>query len=157
MHRSPGGVRLPLSSLVQAALSELLQEGTPLSKAIQHVAGGAEAELYELGSFVSLPGAAAQLIHADTLFSDEPCLFTVTVALQEVKAESGPTLFLPGTHSAEAHAAFDDDADSFLDTVTAQLACTPKGGAVLYDSRWSIDAFGLPSCTMHDEPKLPHV
>ncbi|KAL1528036.1 hypothetical protein AB1Y20_009405 [Prymnesium parvum] len=128
-------IRLPLVPLVEAALAELLKPGTPLTVALERVAGGLEAELYELGTFVSQPGAAAQLIHADTLFSDEPCLFTATVALQDVREESGPTLFLPGTHTAEAHAAFDDDVDSFFDSQSPVLACAPTGGVVLYDSR----------------------
>eukprot|EP00966_Prymnesium_polylepis_P262313 6059061-Prymnesium_polylepis.1 len=128
-------LRLPMAPEVEAALRELLAAGSPLANALDQLAGGADAELYELGGFVSLPGAAPQLLHADTLFSDTPCLYTATVALQDVTPAHGPTLFVPGSHVAEAHVAFDDDADAFVSDATAALACVRTGGAVLYDSR----------------------
>ena len=37
--------------------------------------------------------------------------------------------------TAEAHAAFDDDDEAFVEKADAALGCMPAGGAVLYDSR----------------------
>lgn len=73
---------------------------------------GDDAELYELAALVSLPGAARQPVHPDTpIVAGKGTTHGVTIltafcALQDIEADMGPTLFLPATHTAEAHAAF---------------------------------------------------
>ena len=51
----------------------------------------------------------------------------------------GPTLFLPGTHTAAAHDEFDDDDLGYLDARSAAAsvhqACLDVGDASVYDSR----------------------
>lgn len=54
------------------------------------------AELFEMAAFCTLPGAMRQVVHADTLWSKRPALYTCAIALQDVSDEMGPTLFIPG-------------------------------------------------------------
>ena len=102
---------------VRKALSALL--GT-LEPAIA-TSLGEDAQLHELAALVSLPGSARQPVHPDTPMSffdgvdssssgggadQRPAILTAFCALQDIDASMGPTLFLPATHSAEAHAEF---------------------------------------------------
>jgi len=93
---------------VRAALACLL--GT-LQPAIARQLGD-DAELYELAALISLPGAARQPVHPDTPIvagkgTDEGAtILTAFCALQDIDASMGPTLFLPATHTAAAHASF---------------------------------------------------
>ena len=92
-------LRLPLEPPVVAALTEMLGGESQLGKVLEEAAGGAEAELWELAALISAPGAAAQVVHSDTLAASGPgLLHTAFVALQPVSRELGPTRFLPFTH-----------------------------------------------------------
>ncbi|KAG8461428.1 hypothetical protein KFE25_010615 [Diacronema lutheri] len=143
--RTRWDVRLPLAPPVVAAVDELLcGPDAPLAFAFGRLAGGGRAELWELAAVVSAPSAAAQQLHADTLFSEAPCLFTAFVALQPISREMGPTLFVPASHTREADEAMrrpDTKARGagagadFLATADAQLGCLDTGDATLYDSR----------------------
>lgn len=143
--RTRWDVRLPLSPEVCAAVDELLKgETAPLAFAFGRLAGGGRAELWELAAIVSAPGSAPQQLHADTLFSAEPCLFTAFVALQPVTREMGPTCFVPASHTREADAAMrtpDPEKGEagagaqFLAGAAAKLGCMDTGDATLYDSR----------------------
>ena len=130
-------MRLTLDPIVRSALHELL--AGDVGAALEAVAG-ADAELYELAALIATPGASAQPLHADTLWSEEGCLYTSFVALQQVRREMGPTRFVRGTHSSEAsHRAFDNGmADgTFLDEYGDRAACglLDAGEATLYDGR----------------------
>jgi hypothetical protein len=57
-------------------------------------------------------GAAASSSTATSTPPSPPVLLTCFVALQDVTEDMGPTLYLPGTHTAEAHARFFDAAPS---------------------------------------------
>lgn len=143
--RTRWDVRLPLAPPVVAAVDELLGGAdAPLAFAFGRLAGGGRAELWELAAVVSAPGAAAQLVHADTLFSPEPCLFTAFVALQPVTREMGPTCFVPASHAREADAAMrrpDREGRGagagaeFLAQAAPRLGCMDVGDATLYDGR----------------------
>ena len=65
--------------------------------------------LYELSALVSEPGAPRQPIHPDNPHQERAPLLTCFVALQDISAPMGPTIFLPGTNTAEAHAAYEAD------------------------------------------------
>jgi len=84
---------------VRTALNALL---TSLQPAIADILGE-DAQLYELASLVSLPGAVRQPVHPDTPIvaskgTDQGAtILTAFVALQDVDAAMGPTLFLPVT------------------------------------------------------------
>ena len=102
-------VKLSLESpLVRAALASLL---STLEPTIARTLGD-DAELYELAALVSLPGAARQPVHPDTPIvaskgTDQGAtILTAFTALQDVEPAMGPTLFLPATHTAEAHEEF---------------------------------------------------
>ena len=102
-------VKLSLESpLVRAALTSLL---STLEPAIARTLG-ADAELYELAALVSLPGASRQPVHPDTPIAatkgtdQGATILTAFTALQDVEPAMGPTLFLPATHTAEAHEEF---------------------------------------------------
>lgn len=133
-------VRLRLTPLVRRALRELMDG--PLGESFE-AACGADAELHELAALVAAPGAAPQPLHADTLWNADGCLYTSFVALQTVSREMGPTRFLRSTHTAEAHAAFDDacapeDVGTFLAGLpsdTAACGLLEAGDATLYDGR----------------------
>lgn len=129
-------LKLDLSTpQVQSACSELLS----VLQATLASCLGEESELYELAALISDPQSSSQPLHPDTSFEAEAVVLTAFVALQDIDAAMGPTLFLPGTHTAEAHAAF--DADGRKRTATA-LGSYPSwrgvinaGDVTLYDSR----------------------
>ena len=88
---------LPLSALVREALSCAL---TPLAPVLR--AGlGPRAALWELGCIVAHPGAPHQNMHRDNghIASDEPFVYNVFIALQDVTCMMGPTVVLARTHS----------------------------------------------------------
>lgn len=64
------------------------------------------ASLWEFSTMTSDPGAPRQPIHPDNSWTPRPVLYTAFVALQDIDSEMGPTLFLPGTQSKEAHEKF---------------------------------------------------
>jgi len=129
-------LRLPLTRITWSALREALFEGACcLNTAFQSLVGGLESELWELAVLVSLPGAAPQLVHTDTDYSPGPCLFTAFVALQDVSYDMGPTFFLPGTHSNDAHNRFEHDPTALLRETVPAIALLEAGDAALYDGR----------------------
>ncbi|KAJ1639288.1 hypothetical protein T492DRAFT_938529 [Pavlovales sp. CCMP2436] len=138
--RTRWDLRLPLAPPVVAAVDELLGGDAPLAFAFGRLAGGGKAELWEMAAIVSAPGSAPQLLHADTLWSPKPCLFTAFVALQSVTREMGPTVFLTRSHEAEEHkrcsamAAGGAGAEP-LEGAAAELGIMEAGDATLYDSR----------------------
>ena len=96
-------LRLPTDApVVRTALSELLAPEAALGGALDTLAGGSEAQLWELAAIVSAPGAAPQVVHADTVWQPTPLLFTAFIALQDISREMGPTRFIPRTHGIEA-------------------------------------------------------
>ena len=135
-------VKLKLDPPVEAALLPMVSRLQPTLKEVL----GDDAELFELAALVSDPGAPRQPMHPDTTRrkdapeGDAPAVVTAFVALQDVDEEMGPTVFLPGSQSAEAHAAFyADDASraksELLRTSPQALGLLRTGDASLFDSR----------------------
>jgi Phytanoyl-CoA dioxygenase (PhyH) len=122
--------------------------------------------LYELSTLISDPGSQRQVVHPDNPIlahaggdgaSDEgsnnnnnngataPVLLTCFVALQDVTEDMGPTVYLPGTHTKEAHKQFfsgDDGGggtpspkDALLEANPKVLGLLRRGDCSLYDSR----------------------
>lgn len=118
--------RLPLCMLVWDCLREALFGGSGLDAAFRELSDGEDPELWELAAAVSAPGAAPQVVHADTKFVADPCLFTAFVALQSVTIDMGPTRFLPGTHVEDAHGRFQEDPDAFLQDVALASSCSER-------------------------------
>jgi len=133
-------LRLPLTPPVMRALDELLGGASEFSVALSELAGGPEAEIWEVAALVSKAGAAPQTIHSDTVFDPSPCLFTSFVALQPVTQELGPTRFLVGTHDPASHRALERDRSGYLASCAGQEgkildALLGLGDASLYDGR----------------------
>ena len=127
-------VLLGLEAPVVAALTEALDAlKAPLSSLV-----GEDALLVELAAVVSDPRAPRQPVHPDTRFEDGFSTCTVQLALQDVDEAMGPTIFLPGSHTEEAHAAYLTGADEktrLLRTGPVTRGLLRRGDATLYDSR----------------------
>lgn len=133
-------LRLALTPAVKTALRTMFVDtgdaSASLGTLFEALAGGGEAEVWELAALISAPGAPSQPVHSDTLFSTAPCLFTAFVALQEIAHESGPTRFVPGSHVATAHAFQTADAErAAVAAAPSCVALLEPGEAALYDGR----------------------
>jgi hypothetical protein len=135
---------LPLkgSRGVQTALRELLLDdkndpGVGRFGSVLHSAIGDDATLYELSVLISEPGSDRQPVHPDNPFQENIPLVTCFVALQDVTSHMGPTTFLPNTHTAAAHAEFDNVAtrDAMLEKLPNTNALLQSGDASVFDSR----------------------
>ena len=103
------------------------------------------AELYELSCLISDPGSQRQVLHPDTPFLEGrgPVLYTTFIALQDIRFDMGPTIWLPKTHTQEAHDAFKDDdsssgesrKDSLIKQNKIVTGILPKGSCAIFDSR----------------------
>ena len=100
---------------------------------------GEDAELVELAALVSDPHATRQPVHPDTAFTpgEHAPILTAFLALQAVDERMGPTVFLPRTHTADAHTAFSDEAGkaSLLQQTPHGVALLNEGDAAVFDSR----------------------
>ena len=110
---------------------------------------GPDAILWELSALRSRPGAQAQPLHPDVVWrTAEPSAIVVWIALCDVTRDMGPTLFLPGTHTQQAHAAFQAAEDAgappgvaasvAAGAVGCEAGTAPllrRGDALLMDSR----------------------
>ena len=104
---------------------------------------GDDAVLYELAALISDPQSPQQPFHPDTPFREDQGLAVLTafVALQPIDEAMGPTRFIPSSHTAAAHAAF----NSLEDGGRAKLALLRSrpcwrgvldtGDVTLFDSR----------------------
>jgi ectoine hydroxylase-related dioxygenase (phytanoyl-CoA dioxygenase family) len=137
------------TTIAHDALQQILTT-TVVGETMRRFLGTDQAALYELSSYISDPGSTRQVIHADTpCFGKErdrqPILCTCFLALQDVRLDMGPTLFLPQTNTYAMHALFFGEEDSgatstpvkdhFLQTHPSVLGMLPKGSCVLFDSR----------------------
>lgn len=135
-------VRLPWDPLIQSAVNESLRGD--LGAALCKLAGGNDAELWECSSIIAAKGCAPQILHADTVFSDFPQVFTALIALQTIEPHMGATRIVPRTHSGvrgeAAHTMLEHDRDGdgkngYASRVSSVIAALHEGEAVLYDSR----------------------
>jgi ectoine hydroxylase-related dioxygenase (phytanoyl-CoA dioxygenase family) len=131
-------LKLALTPPVIAALSQALG---PLKDVCGELLGS-EAVLFECAALVSDPQAPRQPVHPDTAYHlhQGPAVLTVFIALQDVHENMGPTIFLPCTHTREAHAAFNDPSEAsgkeaLLSRSPKQLGLLDSGDAIIFDSR----------------------
>ena len=141
----------PVAIALADALSPLL--------AVIDATLGPDAQLFELGAFISDPAAPRQGLHPDTLYTPTAAACSVFIALQDIDDHMGPTHFLPGTHvDLAAHIALSTrgrvdsavcdeagravDASSDVGSRMHLVQTTPRhvgtmsaGDAVLFDSR----------------------
>lgn len=121
---------------LQAALHEILMASPKLSSILQ-TAIGPDGTLYELSALISEPGSPRQPVHPDNPHQEHSPLYTVFIALQDITNPMGPTIFLPKTNTAAAHAAYNDapQRDAFLASRPSVAALLNAGDASLFDSR----------------------
>ena len=104
---------------------------------------GDDASLFDWSCFTSDPGAPRQPVHPDNRYQPTPPLLTAFVALQDITEAMGATIFLPGTHTAEAHARFtaEGDGGAAKDALLAdppegyENALLRRGDAAIFDPR----------------------
>jgi ectoine hydroxylase-related dioxygenase (phytanoyl-CoA dioxygenase family) len=126
------------------SLNEVLRESAA-GQTIKAILGKGSV-LYELSCLISDPGSQRQNIHPDTPYLEgkDAVLYTCFIALQDIRPDMGPTTWLPGTHTAEAHEAFQDSnasggaesrKDVLIRTNPSVLGLLPKGCCAIFDSR----------------------
>jgi len=136
---------LPLALEPLTALSEVvLGHKGVMGHLIERILGK-QAMLYEFSTLISDPGSQRQVVHPDTPYGgaggaakDDPVLFTTFVALQDIRLDMGPTIFLPRTHTDAMHERFRDQKagkDELLKSVPSKCGLLPKGSATIFDSR----------------------
>lgn len=83
--------------MVMATMKSMFQIDGPLGQLMTSLVSG-DGELFELAAFCTSSGAGRQVVHADTLWSKQPALYTCALALQDITEDMGPTLFIPGKY-----------------------------------------------------------
>jgi ectoine hydroxylase-related dioxygenase (phytanoyl-CoA dioxygenase family) len=129
--------------IITEAMNEALRESAVAQTIVSIL--GKDATLYEFSTLISDPGSQRQCLHPDTPFLEDmgPVLFTVFIALQDIRLDMGPTTFLPGTHTLKAHTEFQDNdstngesrKDKLIRGNEAVLGILPKGSCSIFDSR----------------------
>lgn len=130
---------LPVDGVVREALREVAANLRPL---LDPLAG--DGYVHEVSCLVAEPGSPRQCVHADTIVL--PCpqypaaamapLYTIFIALQDVKDDMGHTVFLPETHGD--HALWNVQRPNQETYIASRRACMSKlrvGDAALFDSR----------------------
>lgn len=127
-------LKLPLEGVAAKALKEAVGSMRPF---LELAAGGGRARLCEFAVLVSDPGSARQPVHPDTNYRRDRCVVTSFVALQDVAADMGPTVFIPGSHTASAHLAFREAGERGGAALEAPhgVATLGTGDATVFDSR----------------------
>jgi ectoine hydroxylase-related dioxygenase (phytanoyl-CoA dioxygenase family) len=137
---------LPLTDEICDALATVLVN-SPVGAVLESEFGQG-AGLSELSCLISDPGSQRQVVHPDTPWREEGAvLYTCFVALQDVDLDMGPTVWIPNTHTEDAHAQFKDEQpdgdgddgespkDRLLRTAPAVLGMLPAGCCAMYTSQ----------------------
>jgi hypothetical protein len=129
-------LKLPMDPLVTNALIALLKSDGAFKQLMTSLVTE-DGELFELAAFYTLSGAGRQVLHADTLFSSKPALYTCAIALQDISEDMGPTLFIPGSHTKIIHKKFDSKKtkDEVLLNNPHKVSTLNTGDVSIYDSR----------------------
>jgi len=143
---SNSGTKTP--TIAYQALNDILHTSI-VGETMSRFLGTSDAELYELASYISDSGSSRQVVHSDTpcfgTDDNQPVLCTCFIALQDIRMDMGPTVWLPKTNICRIHDLFfgEEDAgkmntpekDYFLQTRSSVVGIIPKGSCVLFDSR----------------------
>lgn len=129
-------LKLPLNSLITDTMKAICRSDCAFGKLLNSLVTE-DGELFELAAFYTSSGAGRQVLHADTLFSSKPALYTCAIALQDVSEDMGPTLFIPGSHTKIIHKKFDSSKtkDEVLLNHPYKLSTLNTGDMSIYDSR----------------------
>ena len=140
------GAPTTATTIAYHALTDILKT-TVVGETMRSFLGTDRAELYELSSYISDPGSSRQVVHSDTpcfgTNDDQPILCTCFIALQDVRMDMGPTVWLPRTNRHAIHDVYFGEEDQvntpkkdhFLQTHESVVGILPKGSCVLFDSR----------------------
>jgi hypothetical protein len=131
--------KLPIDNdIIQNAIKEMVSKDSNLGKLLLKLVGK-DSELFEVASFYTFPGSLNQVIHSDTIFTKKPVLFTITVALQDISLEMGPTLFLTRTHKKLYHNRFYhgglESKNKLITENNKVYSILKAGDSAMYDSR----------------------
>ena len=93
--------------------------------------------LYDFAALVTEPGSDRQQLHSDMPFHTKPALYSIFVALQDVSMAMGPTVFLPGSITADIQSEFSSlgSRDDFCASQQPYFALLKAGDLVMYDPR----------------------
>ena len=137
-------LKLPIAdgAILDRTMKILCKEGSLLGDTLQKIVG-TQGRIHELAAFVTVSGATRQIIHTDSSWTALPSLFTCTISLQDIDIDMGPTVFIPGSHTEDAHLVRMeefmlndiDSKDSILLDLPHELSMLRAGDAALYDSR----------------------
>ena len=111
------------------------EESSVLRQLFASLFGPKDASLYEFAALISDCGADSQRIHPDSTFQSNCALYTVFTALQDIPEERGPTVFIQGSHTDEAHRSLRRDRKAYLSSVQYHRALLRKGDVAIMDSR----------------------
>jgi hypothetical protein len=127
-------LKLPWGGAAEKALREAASNMRPF---LETAVGGERARLCEFAALVSDPGSARQPVHPDTNYRRDRCVVTSFVALQDVDTAMGPTVFIPGSHTARAHLSFREAGETGGSALAAPhgVATLDAGDATVFDSR----------------------
>ena len=130
-------LKIPVDDpIIKKALKAMLSKDKPLGKLLEGLVTK-NGELFEMAAFYTAPGSNRQAMHADTLWSKAPAVYTCTIALQDITLEMGPTCLIPGSHVKAMHKKFDGEKTkfSFLSSQPHVYSALSAGDATIYDSR----------------------
>jgi hypothetical protein len=96
---------------------------------------GEDAAFYEYAALISDNGAFTQRIHSDTTYQEDCPLYTVFIALQDISADMGPTVFIPASNTVDMHKEFRLRRHQWLSDSEYSHALLRKGDCVIMDSR----------------------
>ena len=131
--------KLPLSPCVEAVLRAALSGGAG-AVLLEYL--GRDAELFELTAITSTPGAAAQEMHSDGMWSATGARqVTMFIALHDIDERMGPTQFCPSTHHPRCF-----PSERWLPPSEALVA--EMGGGTCFEMRAG-DAVLMDSLTWH--------
>jgi hypothetical protein len=130
-------LKMPVDDpVIKKALKAMLSKEKPLGKLLEGLVTK-NGELFEMAAFYTAPGSNRQAMHADTLWSKAPAVYTCTIALQDITFDMGPTCLIPGSHAKAMHKKFDGERTkfSFLSSQPHVYSALSAGDATIYDSR----------------------
>jgi len=121
---------------VADALYELFGEEKSILRSLYDELTGDKGMLFDLGCMTTTEGSPRQPIHTDFPYLKDPPIYSVYVALQDVTASMGPTVFFPRTNNAKDHSEWKKGGvafDLYLRTKVPKFALLKKGDLIVYD------------------------
>jgi len=121
---------------VADALYELFGEEKSILRSLYDELTGDKGLLFDLGCMTTIQGSPRQPIHTDFPYSKDPPIYSVYVALQDVTASMGPTVFFPRTNNVKDHSEWKKGGvsfDEYLRTKVPKFALLKKGDLIVYD------------------------